>query len=624
MKNLWCAVLLVCAVSVSLSQQPAGETFVLTHVRLVTDGTVVADCSVVWRRDRIVAAGTNVAAPQNATVIDGTGKTVIPGLFDVHTHLNNSAGPDLRADWQKNLEAYLYYGITTVVDFSSNPEAYREVRQIAGKVPAPRLVLAARFTTPLGHGAEGGRDNASIEVQTPREARAAMEKLGPLQPDVLKIFTDGWRYGNAPDMSSMDQATLNSLVSMAHARGLEVLTHTVTVERAKIASRAGVDCIAHAASNTPVDEELIRLMQENKTGYAPTSAVYEPRQPPIDSAQLLDVMEPALLNSVKGPVRTDRSESSVPVDPRNPPGPSRGRRFEILKGNTLALYKAGIPIVLGTDSGVTGTFHGWASIHELELLCQSGLSPLEALMAGTRNAARVLRLDDRGSIASGKLADFILVAGRPDEDILDIWKMERVFLAGLEVNRKSLRDDIQRQEAHLPEIFKPVAQLDDFEAATGRTSIGTLWYGAYEAGHDHSRLSYARILRSSANHALSIQVKHAQRAEPFASVVLPMSAGMLRAADLSALSGLEFEARGEGDYSVALVTASERNGAYPVARFTANASWRKIRIPFHRFLTPIRSSRTETRLDLLAISFQIPGSPETTRWLELDNVQFMR
>ena len=624
MKNLWRAFLLAFALGFCLSQQSAPATFVLKHVRLVSEGKVVEDCSVVWSAERIVAAATDAAAPSDATIIDGSGRTLIPGLFDVHTHLNSSAGQDLRADLQKNLDAYLYYGITTVVDFSGNPEGYGEVRSMIahGRLTAPHLVLAARFTTPLGHGAEGGRDNASIEVQTPREARVAMEMLSSFQPDVLKIFTDGWRYGSAPDMTSMDQATLNTLVDLAHSRGMEVLTHTVTVERAKIASRAGVDCLAHAASNSAVDDELIRLMRENKTSYAPTSAVYEPRQPPIDSPRLLDVMEPALLNSVKGMARLDRNEP--PADPRNPPGPSRSRRFEILKANTLALHRAGIPIVLGTDAGVTGTFHGWASIHELELLCQSGLSPMDALLAGTINAARVLHLDDRGSIAAGKAADFVLIAGRPDEDIRDIWKMERVFHAGRELDRNSLRENIQKQETRPPETFRPAAQLDNFESASGRSLIGTLWYGAFDPGHDHSRLSYARVLRSQSDHALSIHVSFAQKPEPYASVVIPMSGSMLRAAETSEFTGLEFEVRGEGDYSAALVTALERNGAYPVARFSADASWKKIRIPFHQFLTPIQSARTETGLDLLAISFQIPGSPGVSRWMELDNVQFMR
>src|SRR5262249_23507513 len=161
-----------------------------------------------------------------------------------------------------------------------------------GVIPAPRISLAARISTPGGHGAEGGRgDSYSLEVSNAREARAAVRRVLPYHPDVTKAFTDGWRYGAAPGLTSMNEETLTALVDEAHKNGLEVLTHTVTLDRAKIAARAGVDVIAHGVGDKDADDELLKLMRAKGTTYVPTLAVYEPRGRDI-LTPLLDAVLP--------------------------------------------------------------------------------------------------------------------------------------------------------------------------------------------------------------------------------------------------------------------------------------------------------------------------------------------
>jgi imidazolonepropionase-like amidohydrolase len=133
-------------------------------------------------------------------------------------------------------------------------------------------------------------------------------------------------------------------------------------------------------------------------------------------------MEPALLAAVRDQLSArDTRDMATREDPRSPRGPTRSERFHILQNNTLALFRAGVPIVLGTDAGVTGAFHGWASIHELELLTAAGLPPLQALMAGTTNAAKVLHVEDRGSIRAGKLLKAAWNIQRIEPDNTDNW-----------------------------------------------------------------------------------------------------------------------------------------------------------------------------------------------------------
>jgi len=141
-------------------------------------------------------------------VVQGEGLTAVPGIIDLHTHLPYSAVNGISGDWPKVLAAYLLSGVTTVADFGTFGETFAPMRKMIqeGRFQAPRLLLASRITTPLGHGSEGGRsDLFSLEVQTPREARAAVRKVLPYKPDVIKVFTDGWRYGTAPDMTSMEE-----------------------------------------------------------------------------------------------------------------------------------------------------------------------------------------------------------------------------------------------------------------------------------------------------------------------------------------------------------------------------------------------------------------------------------
>lgn len=630
MKSIWGqpfahrAVLVVPLSILALLQSPRpsaqdGNLIAIIDATVVDgSGAPARKANVIIRGKKIEAVGAQVQPPQGARIIPASGHTLMPGLFDVHTHAAYSAVRNVNGDWRKNLKAYLYSGVTTIVDFGTHPETYEDTRRLVreGKIDAPQIILAARFTTPLGHGAELGRDSFSFEVLTPREAAAAFKRVLPYQPDVLKVFTDGWRYGTAPDMTSMDQATLNALVDEAHRHGFEVLTHTVTLEKGKIAARADVDCIAHAISDQPVDDEFIQLLKARGTYYAPTMAVYENRQPMRDSSFLQAVLEPAAEESI----RTDRSSSMAPDLQER-----RKKRWENILHNTRALRQAGIPLALGTDAGVTGTYHGWATLHELELLVSGGLTPLEALQAGTGNPAKFLGLaQERGTIAPGRIADLVLVKGVPHENISDIWKIQRVFREGHEVDRQKLALEINAPAPIPPEVASAREWIDDFESQEGRNQAGSVWTANYESGHDHTRVQYLRIWRSPGNHSLLISAQMAERGHPFVHLVAPLSRGTMRLSDASAYQGIQFDVRGEGDYRILIQSLESRDGFYFSASFQAGAEWKKLSVPFTAFQKQEQAYAASRAKDLQAISFELSGSAGEKKWLELDNVKFYR
>ena len=390
----------------------------------VVDGTGAAPFrgTVVVEGSRIIAAGPVVEIPAGARIIDAQNLTLIPGLFDVHTHISVSGGPALSADWPKSLMAYLYCGITTVADLGDYQENFEAVRGLlaAGTIQLPRLALATRFSPPGGHGAESGRPEAhSREVLTAREARAAMAEVlkGP-KPDLIKIFADGWRYGTAPEMTSMQEGTIAALVEEAHRAGIPVITHTVTAERSKIAARAGVDILGHGINDADIDQEFAALLRSRGTIYVPTLAVYEPKANRPATPLLAEVLEPAFLQPPASPEPVPEG-----FEPTTAARAAQQRRWQFLLRNVALARQAAIPIAAGTDAGMPATWHGWSTLRELKLLVAGGMTPLEAITAATSVSARALRVNqERGTIAPGKLADLVLIDGHPHESIEDIEK----------------------------------------------------------------------------------------------------------------------------------------------------------------------------------------------------------
>lgn len=598
---------------------------------MVIDGTGAEPkkATVIIRGERIEAVTpVDTKPPANARIINAEGQTLIPGIFDLHTHLPYSSVGGAASDWPKNLKAYLYCGVTSVVDFGTYPETFEPMRRLikTGVIEAPRISLAARMSTPGGHGAEAGRgDFFSLEVTTPREARAAVRRVLPYQPDVIKVFTDGWRYGAASDMTSMNEDTLTALVDEAHKNGLEVLTHTVSLDKAKIAARSKVDVIAHGVGDKPADEELFKLMKASGTTYVPTLAVYEPRG--------RDILSPLLATVLPESARNVMNPQLIP--PQNPPlKPAAGsaengdaprvRRWGILQNNTAALRKAGITFGTGTDAGVTGTHHGWATLRELQLLVAGGLTPLEAITAATGNAARAIKVDaERGTIAAGKLADLVLIAGEPDKNIADIEKIKRIFLGGRELDREKLAREMAAPALSAIPAIKTQELVDDFESANGRSRLDTLWVNSSDAGVDASKMIFGRINREAGNQALSVTTRMSEKDRPFARINIPLSKGAIEPVDAREFRGVRFDVRGDGDYRLIVPTFNIRSNAQFSAPFKAATQWQTISLEFSSLKLPSNSGQW-TGADLLMLSFEIARPAGAFGWLELDNIRFFR
>lgn len=562
---------------------------------MVFDGTGrdAYPASVLVEDGRIAAIGDDLVAPKGARVVNARGQALLPGLFDLHTHWTPNAVP---SELPQVANLYMAAGVTTVSDFHEPPEAYAPRRQWLASIAAPDVKFAARMSTPLGHGADWGDENTTRWVNTPESARAGVQAVAAYKPDFIKAFTDGWRYSNAADNSSMDEETLGALVDEAHKHGLKVFTHTVMVKRGKAAARAGVDVIAHSVQDGPVDAELIELMRTHGTAYAPSLAVYLPER-------------------VDGSGRTGAKPDVLR---------QREHNFANALGNVKALHDAGIPVVVGTDAGMTGTPHGSSTLRELELLVDAGLTPSEALVAGTAHSAKALGVEDRGTLEVGKRADLLLVKGQPWTRIGDIRNTQQVYVAGRQVHGKGTVLPAGNRAFALP--AQPVAALvDDFERGNGRTALDTLRIDEADGGNDRTVQVTEVVARETGGNALATQAKLSSKDNAFAAAILPLSRGSVAPVDARAHRGIRFELRGSSP-ELRLEVRALGNRRFTAA-LQAQPQWRTVEVPFtalqgqppYRAKSPVAEWKGD---DLQQLVFSAGGEPGSKVWFEIDNVTF--
>ncbi|SNS24857.1 Imidazolonepropionase [Granulicella rosea] len=576
------------AAALFVSPMGASEPGLAIVGAMVFDGTGAAPVveTVLIVDGRITAVGPKIAIPKGYRTIEARGEALLPGFFDLHTHWTASGSP---ATTPIIANADLAAGVTTVNDFNAAPESYEARRAWLATLVAPHVNLCGRLSTPGGHGADWADTATTKMVSTPAGARAGVDSIVAYHADCLgEVMTDGWRYGTAPDMTSMNEDALTALVDEAHKNHIPVLTHTVTVTKGAEAGRAKVDVIAHALQDRDIDDATVAAIKAGGSALAPTLAVYEPDKPGHNS-------------------------SFPPSDPRHA---QAMRKFKYALDNTLKLYSAGVPIALGTDGGMPATLHGKAALREMELLVQAGLPASAALVAGTANSARAMgELADRGTIEVGKRADFVLIQGKPWENIADVEKTDRVFVDG----KLLFGPGAPPANADLPmPAVKVAALVDDFERTDGRSNLNTLVVTNPDGGLDRTT-EILQVVPREGGHALMMTAKMAAKDNATASVVLPLTKGSVAPADLTGYHGVRFELRGDGAYRVSLKGLKGTWSSAPVA---GDDGWKSVEVPFAS-LKPVGEKNAAAVWggdDLTEIEIVDHRAAGAASWVEIDNV----
>jgi imidazolonepropionase-like amidohydrolase len=381
-----------------------------------------------------------VPVPASASRIDLTGKTVIPALVDGHSHigymrnLTSGSANYTRDNILDHMYRFAYFGVAASQSMGSDfGEMPFQVRDdiLAGKYPdAARFLLAGRGLAPLAEISPDNMRQAAFPVTTPEGARAAVQELVPRKVTLIKTWVDD-RGGT---IQKLTPALYGAILDEAHAHKLRVAVHATDPRDAKELLRAGIDVFAHMIAD--VDDELVALFKQHP-GTAVLSALGGPHRAVY--APWLNPVHPLILETVR-PEQIKRLQSRFPQT--NPEQRARSEdAWNRLARGISRLSASGVKIGIGTDGGGQqgDQFIGWTMHAELENLVMAGLSPAKALVAATRTSAEILGLDDLGTVAPGKSADFVVLDANPLDDITNTRKIADVYLRGKRVDREGLR-----------------------------------------------------------------------------------------------------------------------------------------------------------------------------------------
>ena len=413
-----------------LASTAAAQTTALVGARIIDGrGGVIERGTIVVRDGKIATVGpvASTAVPEGAERIDVSGATIMPGLVNAHGHLTSAVGmrndPNggSRENQLRQLKTYARYGVTTVFSLGDESEAAIQLRRErdTGSFEGARLFLAGPV----------------INATTAADARAMVDKVAALKPDLIKLRIDD----NLGSARKMPEEAWRAAIARAKEQKLPVATHIFYLADAKAALVAGATLIAHSVRDVPVDADFVGELKARNACYSPTlmrevsTFVYGSTPTWARDPFFLNGAGDAAAEEVSDPAR----QASVQASPAYKQGLRYKEALEVAKRNLKVVSDAGVRVAMGTDTGPAGRWQGFFEHLELEMMVGSGMTPMQVVVAATSAAAECHgKGADLGSIRPGASADLLVLDGNPLDDIRNTRQIKSVWIAGRRVDAR--------------------------------------------------------------------------------------------------------------------------------------------------------------------------------------------
>ena len=446
MKKLTCNILMMMLWLPGCSgDQPGASSEVLITDVILIDGTgsdpqVGVDIRIA--DGRIAEIGPDLSAASGSETIDGSGKYVIPGLIDAHVHMDAPIVFQLTPEEktrvvENNPRAFLYNGVTTVLNVSSDVDWIFEQRQAEreGRLLSPRLYVMGRSFTPVdGWGSRHGGALADADAAVAR----AQDYISRGTDGFKVIIEDG--LGASGTYMRMSEDMMMAISRIAWENDVPIYTHAINLDEFHSAVAMSSTAIVHGLEDPiPPGDTILQDMVENNVMFVPTHSLWEAFLRHDEAAA--DLNDPILRGSVphflldymQDPeYRAEETRRFLAVADM-PVYQWAEDKIPIFSENILKAHQAGVIVATGTDAGgpVGFNFQGYNLPWEVKLFVQAGMTPMEALVAATRNGAMVIGVEDQlGTVEAGKLADLLILSDDPLDDIENIRKIETVVYKG--------------------------------------------------------------------------------------------------------------------------------------------------------------------------------------------------